>query len=211
MKNKTLRNVKLFIALVLVLLSSMVAGSILGKVDELKMIWELGMRVVRHSDAGFFAVYMEPAVSGTKTRAVAEGVEFTEITSMGVLLVRGKDNEAHASWWFFLLYLLFVSALVTFVVMLVGFACKLPRGRILTRANVRMVRWMGVSLLVVGLSFFFLTAVEYVWIEDNVVLDGYRVAPPSLHPTLLLGMIFCTLAEIMNLAGRLQREQELTI
>lgn len=100
---------------------------------------------------------------------------------------------------------------IAFIVSLINFACRFPRRPILSRENVISLRWIACTLGGFGLAAYGGSLCQTLWMRANVAIEGYRVLidpPPSV---IIVALILVAMTEIMNQAGKLQNEQELTI
>lgn len=221
MENKTSKRIKLLIAAVLVLFLGMwLIDFFQSGIQDFKRGYEMGRSDAEQRLLGpdsarvyFFYVKIAPLDPDAHSRTPADGIEFTELSSSGELTVSGnlpKRSAGHTVLTV-VLSLALLAATIAFIVNLVVFACKFPRRRILTHGNVVSMRRIAASLGALGLVSYGLTLDEYLWLQGNVVLEGYRALFPTPPSALIIALILWAMAEIMNLAGRLQTEQDLTI
>jgi hypothetical protein len=216
MDNKISKRIKRLIAAVLVLFFAIVLFEFLpaahdGFVDG----WNAGQadaNAARHGGIRHFVVDIKPTDSHASALKFADGIEFRTFEASGDLMLPElvAPRPAWSNVLSGVLALLGVAAGLTFIVRLVMFAARFPRRRVMSRENVVAMRWIAGSLGTIGVAEFLDTLGVYLWLRGNVALDGYRfVFDPST--TLIVALIIWAMTEIMNLAGKLQNEQELTI
>ncbi len=174
------------------------ADQMLGASDSLSM---------RH-----FYTEIAPRDPDVTTLLSAGGVEFTTLTASGELAVpkapgKGAGIRAVSA----VLILATAVALIAFIISLVKFAFRFPRRPILARDNIVSMHWIAGSLGVMSLAGFLGQLAENIWLRNHVTIDGFRVLPVSIPQGLIIAAILFAMTEIMNLAGRLQNEQDLTI
>jgi hypothetical protein len=158
-------------------------------------------------------VTIEPTDPEAISQKFADGVEFRSVENSGELVVpelMGKMS-IWATLWRILSAFALLWAIVTFLVRLVIFAIKFPRRRIMAHENIISMRWIAGSLGVYGLIEHSWILMDYVWVRSHVVLEGYRIGFELPSSALIVALILLAMSEIMNLAGRLQNEQDLTI
>lgn len=218
MENKTSKRIKLLIAAVLLIFLAMVVIDVVSSgAEAFKRGFEAGMEEDSRTmtSTGGLNLWMEikPVDPDAGTRTLAEGVEFTEILASGELEVTGNFSARSTGHVVvtLMLSLLLLAATVAFIVSLAVFACKFTRGRVLTHGNVVRMRRIAASLGALGAASYGLTLDEYLWLRGNVVLEGYRAIFPTPPSALIVALILWAMAEIMNFAGRLQTEQDLTV
>jgi hypothetical protein len=217
MENKFSKRIKLLIAAVLVLFLAMAVmdfvpsglkgfreGYEAGRADA-KAAWQ---RSNRHMSA-----IIEPTTSDDSPWSFANGVEFQTVEAFGEMVV--PDNNDAGTLWVevvrSVLAFLAVGAMLTFMICLVIFAIKFPRRRIMAHQNIVSLRWIAGSLGVAGLASYGFQFIEFMWLRVHVVLDGYRLRLDSPPSGLIVALILLAMTEILNLAGKLQNEQDLTI
>ena len=221
MGNNVSKRVKILIAVVLGLfllatvsdiypegIESFKRGFNAGRSEANNMMWDAPDSVrMRH----FYAA-VAPHDHDATTLLSAGGVEFTTITASGELAVpvapgKGAWIRAVSA----VLSLVTAVALIAFIINLVKFAFWFPRRPILARDNIVSMHWIAGSLGVMNLAGFLGQLAENIWLRNHVTIDGFRVLPVSIPQGLIIAAILFAMTEIMNLAGRLQNEQDLTI
>jgi hypothetical protein len=216
MDNKVSRRIKLLIASVLVLFFAIVASDFFpaardgfvegfnaGRADANAAIYGGSRHVVAE---------IQPVDFAGSALKFAGGIEFRTWEASGDLVL--PETVAERSGWYDVLDMVVafvtVGAMLTFIIRVVVFAVKFPRRRIMSRENIVAMRWIAGSLGVMGVADLLNTLTAYLWLQGNVALEGYRfVFDPS--SMLIVALVLAAMTEIMNLAGKLQNEQELTI
>lgn len=224
MENKTSKRIKLLVAAVLVLFLAMTVMEIApdflsgfrdgckSGTEEANAVWDSGdtsVSPLRH----MFAT-IEPDNPDAPLLVFADGVEVRPNETFAEITV---PATAPGSGWVManivkvLFGLAALVASVVFTVHLVLFAVRFPRRPILSRGNIVSMRWIAASLGVFGLAIYGFAAIDYFWLRTNVALEGWSITidpPPS---AIIVAAILLVMTEILNLAGKLQQEQDLTI
>ncbi len=217
MENKTSKRIKLLIGAVLLIFLAMAALDTVS--SSSREAFKRGYETGRSDSRGMIFTgerhmwtTIEAIEPDAGTLTLADGVEFTGVTANGELVLSG-DNAASSGWDLALMILFsftMVAALIAFIVSLVIFACKFPRRRILSRENVVSMRWIAASLGALGLGTYGMMINEYLWLR-HIALEGYRMTLSSPPSAIIVALVLVVLTEILNLAGKLQNEQDLTI
>jgi hypothetical protein len=222
MDNKISKRIKILIAAVLVLFMAIVMSdfwpdardgfmdgwnSVRGDSTAIANVAHRGGR--RHLTA-----VIVPVDGVASPQRFADGIEFRTFKATGNLVL--PENVARRPAWLragkqFAVLAGGLAAL-TLLFYLVVFVVKFPRRRITSRENIVSMRWIAGSLMVYGLCECLFVLVDYLWLRSHVTLDGYRVVMDhSFATAMIVALIIWAMTEIMNLAGKLQQEQELTI
>lgn len=204
----------MLVAAVLVLFFAWVAAGVFPDgVAGFKRGFEAGMKLST-TDARFFVTELENLDPDAHVVELSRGAKFTEISSSGELVVP-KDSLPKRNGWRAAanaaMYTLFTVAFFTFFAALIVFACKFPRRRILDPKNTRSLRLIAASLGALGLAWYGVQMGEYAFLADFVRQQGWRLELPSIPTAIIVAAMLWAMAEIMNLAARLQNETELTI
>jgi hypothetical protein len=212
MDNKTSRKIKLLIGAILLIVISLGAlDFVLVGGKEVKRGFKAGWEEARETTfVGKHHLWakIENIDPDTDTKKLSEKVEFTEIYASGEFEI--ESDASSNSTVSFILSFVVTAALIAFIVNFIIFACKFPGRKVLSRGNIVRLRWIAASLGALGLAGYGLMLHEYLWLT-NITLEGYYVTFPSPPSALVVALILLAMAEIMNLAGRLQNEQDLTI
>ena len=162
-----------------------------------------------------FFVTLEAVDADATVRTFADGTQFTTLDATGELVVPVRADGGSGWFWSgvlkFLFGLVMTAAMVVFIVRMVMFAVGFPRRRLMDRRNIVSLRWIASSLGAIGLGEYGWTVSEYLWLKGHVALEGYIVSLPIPPTSLIVALIILAMTEILNLAGRLQNEQDLTI
>jgi hypothetical protein len=216
MENKTSKRIKWLVGVLLVLFfvvvvidgaPSFVAGFKAGSesvIDE---------PAIFTGDVRLVTAVTQPTDSDATTLTFADGTTLRRIQSIDALMVPIEEGEDPL--WAKILRILFTvlyfGAGVSFMVHIVLFAVSFPSRHIMDPVNIVSLRWISGSLVVMTLGYYAVALMEYVWLQSHVVLEGYRITFPSPPAGIVVALILVVLTEILNLAGRLQTEQDLTI
>ncbi len=214
MDNKVSRKIKLLIVGVLVLF--LVASAL--------EIVQVGGKAISR---GFKAGYNDDHDGGTSHEwvdvmiyqpdaAVQQfpgGIELTPITVSGEIAMPDEMNRKPVGMRIVVELLFMVSLLTSgaFTVSLIVFAFKFPRRPILSHRNVISLRWIAYTLGTFSLTTYGVELADWLWMRDNIMPEGLSVILDSPPTTIIVALIILAMTEIMNLAGKLQHEQELTI
>jgi hypothetical protein len=223
MDNKISKRIKILIAAVLALFFAIVASDFWpdardGFMDGFKSVWGDSAAIARAQHLGGrrnLTAVIEPVDSyAAPALKFAGGMEFRTFEATGDLVL--SELVARRPAWFPVVKLLAVMAgglaTLAMVFHLVVFIVKFPRRRITSRGNIVSMRWIAGSLMAYGLGECLYVLVDYLWLRSHVTLDGYRIVMDhSFASALIVALILAAMTEIMNLAGKLQKEQELTI
>ncbi len=224
MENNVSKRIKLLIGAVLVLFLTMavmdfVSGFSNG-LEEFRRGYEAGQSEARgmlgSPDSlwgSHHFVKLEPVDMDAAVLRFAGGEEFTSFDSVGELVVpmHAKDGRFLPKLLLILFSLVVLAATVTFIIHFIGFALHFPRRRVMDVENIISLRRIAASLGAIGLSEYVLSMSEYLWLRSHVSLEGYIVSMPLPPVSLIVALILWAMTEILNLAGKLQNEQELTI
>jgi hypothetical protein len=104
-----------------------------------------------------------------------------------------------------------VGAIVVFLVWLIRFTFGFSRRRVMAHKNIVALRRISLSLGVTGLSMYAWHVIDFFWLRAHVVIEGYRISLESPPSAMIVALILWAMTEILNLAGKLQNEQDLTI
>ncbi len=217
MSNNVSKRVKILIAGVLVLFLAVVVLDIFPSgMAGFKAGFQAGREDAHgalYNAPRHLSVIIERFDPEATSQTFASGVEFRTIENFGDLVV--PEHVGRMPLWTTMLKMLsafvVLGSIVTFIVHLIIFAVRFPRRQITARENIVSLRWIAGSLGVYGLVEYGWILMDYVWVRGHVALEGYRIGfePPS--SSLIVALILVAMTEIMNLAGRLQNEQDLTI
>ncbi len=214
MENKTSKRIKLLIGAVLVLfLAMLVVDFVPAGIAGFKEGWEAGEAEANGEPGGGsrYFVKIEALDPDEAVHRFDGGEELAMVAARGELLLSGVRVPVWIKVVRTLLVLVAFAALVVFLVQLVVFAVKFPRRKMMARENMVSMRRIAVSLGVFGLSAYAGEVTEYLWLRERVALEGYRLGLDPLPSALIVALILWAMTEILNLAGRLQNEQDLTI
>lgn len=219
MENKTLTKMKLLIAAALVLFfAGVVVDMVSGGARDFKRGFDAVEKEGASEDKGkaveVFWVAVEPLAPDAHAVELADGATFTSLSTDGELVVPVRNLPKRSGWVAaanIVTIIVASVALIAFVVSVIVFAVKFPRRKILDPANVRSLRWIAASLGATMLAYYGIMLDEHALLGDLVRRSGYRMEFPKFPTELIVAAIVWVVAEIMNLAGRLQNEQELTI
>jgi hypothetical protein len=213
MENKTSKRIKWLIAAVLLLFFTV---AVLDEAPDFMVGFRAGQNAAfaeMTGDMRHQIAIIQPLDSEATSQTFSNGVEYQMFESDGMLMVpiEAGENPFWLSAVKFLLSLLCVAAALSFLVHVVLFAVGFPRRHIFDYRNIVSLRWIAGSLGAIALSVYASMLVDYLWLRSHVVLEGYRVTLSSPSAGIVVALILVVLTEILNLAGRLQTEQDLTI
>ena len=99
------------------------------------------------------------------------------------------------------------------VIVLVSFYRNLKRGKVFPSKNIKLIRWIGILMIVMSLMADVSTFIERKMALDFLVGTGWEPEVKlSIHFTrILFGLVVVFLAEIFYIGYEMQEEQELTI
>ncbi len=143
--------------------------------------------------------------------SIPGGAEFTPFSTSGELVVPEPNMAAGVSVTLKLLAFVALAALIVFIVQLIRFTVRFPRRPILDERNIRSLRRIAFGLGLYGLAGYLIDNIQLLWLHGHVALEGYRFTAVTLPSSLIVAAILLATAEILKLAGKLQREQDLTI
>jgi hypothetical protein len=182
--------------------------------------WNAGIDASKDSPAEIHrgihtaGVTIQPTDPEASTQTFEGGTTFRPFMSAGMLLVPARQGGEMGIWGQIvkiLFSLIAMAAMLSFLIHIVLFAVGFPRRHVMDRRNIVSLRWIAGSLGALALSVYASMLVDYLWLRSHVALEGYRVTISSPSSPLMVALILVVLTEILNLAGRLQREQDLTI
>ncbi len=219
MNNKISKRIKLLIMAVLVLF---VAVAILDIAPEFgagyKVGYEAGREDARAMMFGgkrhLFSIVTPIDPADHPTQKFTDRVEVRTLKTYGDVIVTVDEGSGASIWAQLatgLFALMIMGMMLAFIVHFVIFAVKFPRRRVMARENVVSLRWIAALLGTIGLSTYLLELMHCLWLRANVVLEGYQFEIPSPPSALMVALVIWVMTEILNLAGRLQNEQDLTI
>lgn len=156
-----------------------------------------------------------PQNPDTEAIIIYDGIEVRPLETVGDVVVpaHSASRPLIEDIAKVLLAFVFMAAMLSFVVHLVIFAVMFPRRRIMAHKNIVSMRWIAGSLGTMGLSIYLITLLDYLWLTCNVHFEkaGYEIVLSSPPSALIVALILVVMTEILNMAGKLQHEQELTI
>lgn len=130
--------------------------------------------------------------------------------------VKDFDKWGQMRWTIitqFLSVLLLLSVVVLTVIVLVSFYRNLKLGKVFPSKNIKLIRWIGILLIIMSLMADVGTYMERKMALDFLVGTGWEPEVKlSIHFTrILFGLVIVFLAEIFYVGYEMQEEQELTI
>ncbi len=217
MENKTSKRIKLLIGAVLVSFLAITAFDFVAEGGE---AFARGFRAGQADAEGMIGSgprhmfsSVTPLDPDTEALQLSGGVTLVPLKIDSELVV--PEGMGRRSGWAYALILLMsfaiVGATLFFLVSLGMFAVGFPRRPILSHDNIVQMRRIAWSFGAIGLITCLMMLQEWLWLRANVVLEGYEVQLSLTPSMLIVALILIAMTEIMNLAGKLQREQDLTI